>query len=58
MTVAGHVGHAGHPPSAGTGGRQLVPGLLYIDDKGQKPAYKVVKTSLNKRSFSFKKQII
>jgi len=31
---------AGHPPPAGTGGRQLVPGLLYIDDKGQKPAYK------------------
>jgi len=37
LTVAGH---AGHPPPAGTGGRQLVPGLLYIDDKGQKPAYK------------------
>lgn len=38
----GHVvaGHAGHPPPAGTGGRQLVPGLLYIDDKAQKPAYK------------------
>jgi len=33
-------GHAGHPPPAGTGGRQLVPGLLYIDDKGQKSAYK------------------
>jgi len=37
LTVAGH---AGHPPPAGTGGRQLVPGLLYIDDKGQKSAYK------------------
>lgn len=37
LTVAGH---AGHPPPAGSGGRQLVPGLLYIDDKGQKPAYK------------------
>jgi len=33
-------GHPGHPTPAGTGGRQLVPGLLYIDDKGQKPAYK------------------
>jgi len=30
----------GHAPPAGSGGRQLVPGLLYIDDKGQKPAYK------------------
>ena len=37
----GVAGHAGHPPPAGSGGRQLVPGLLYIDDKGQKPAYKV-----------------
>jgi len=36
----GVAGHAGHPPPAGSGGRQLVPGLLYIDDKGQKPAYK------------------
>jgi len=40
LTVAGHAGHAGHPTPAGTGGRQLVPGLLYIDDKGQKPVYK------------------
>lgn len=40
LAVAGHTGHAGHPPPAGTGGRQLVPGLLYIDDKGQKPTYK------------------
>merc|ERR1712106_1111880 len=45
LTVAGHAGHAGHPTPAGTGGRQLVPGLLYIDDKGQKPVYKPSATS-------------
>jgi len=31
---------SGLTPPAGSGGRQLVPGLLYIDDKTQKPAYK------------------